>query len=340
MTLLDGIDFARPGFLWLAPLALLPWWARRQEALSFSAADALPPDRLGPALDALRRAVASLAMVAMVAALAGLGRPQTQIEREGRGAEIMILMDRSRSMDNRMLPADWRVIDPIILPAQARSRGPVKSEVARDLLARFVTERRADRFALMFFSSRPMLVVPFTHHDQTVLAGIQAGGVGRGLTDTDVGAALRAGLAEFEGRPYSGSRVILFVSDGGAKLDPGTRQRIAQGLARQQVALYWLYLRSFNSPDLNTPEEAAESVPEIAMHRFFRTLPTPYRVYQAGDEEELKAAVADVGRLQNAPLTYVEDVPRRDDTRSCLWVALGALGVLMLARHWRVGNWA
>ena len=304
------------------------------------AAEALPPDRIGAAIDVAQRLVAALTILAILAALAGVGRARTQVEREGRGAEIMVLMDRSRSMDNRMLPADWRVIDPIILPAQARSRGPVKSEVARDLLARFVTERRADRFALMFFSSRPMLVVPFTHHDQTVLAGIRAGGIGRGLTDTDVGAALRAGLAEFESRPYSGSRVMLFVSDGGAKLDPGTRQRIAQGLARHQVALYWLYLRSFNSPDLNTPEDAAESVPEIAMHRFFRTLPTPYRVYQAGDEEELRGAIADVGRLQNAPLTYLEEVPRRDDSRTCIGVALAGLSLLLLARRWQLRSWS
>ena len=39
------------------------------------------------------------------------------------------------------LPSDWRTIDALDLPYQARSRGPIKSQVARDLLAQFVQQR-------------------------------------------------------------------------------------------------------------------------------------------------------------------------------------------------------
>jgi mxaC protein len=58
-------------------------------------------------------------MLCVVIALAGPGRPQTQVARTGHGAEVIVLMDRSRSMDLRMMPSDWRTIDPIIRTQQA-----------------------------------------------------------------------------------------------------------------------------------------------------------------------------------------------------------------------------
>ena len=244
-----SLDFAQPWVLLLLPLAALPLLRGRREALRFSSLEWLPPDRAGTIIGLLWRALAVLAIFAIVLALAGPGQPETTVMRNGRGAEILVLMDRSRSMDLRMLPPDWRTLDPVIMTQQAWSRGPQKSQVARDLLAKFVAQRVDDRFALMFFSASPILVVPFTQRDEVVQAGISAGGVGRGLSETDVGAALLAAIGEFDQRSYSGSRIILLVSDGGAQLDAETRQRIQAGLLRNHIGLYWLYLRSINSPE-------------------------------------------------------------------------------------------
>jgi len=272
-----------------------------------------------------------VAIASMAIALAGPGRPETQVTRTGYGAEIVVLIDRSRSMDNRMLPSDWRTIDALALPYQVRSRGPIKSQVARDLLAQFVRQRTTDRFAVMFFSTSPLNVVSFTQHDEVVLAAIDAGGVGRGLGDTDVGRAMLAAIGEFEQRPYSGSRIILLVSDGGTHLDDTTRRRIRAGMLRHRIALYWIYIRSFNSPSLDAQDRASEAVPEIALHHFFQTLATPYRAYQAEVPEDLAKAVADVGKQQNLPLDYVERIPRKDYSRH--FVVAAALACLMLLAY-------
>jgi mxaC protein len=260
--------------------------------------------------------------------------------RTGRGAEIVVLIDRSRSMDQRMLPSDWRSIDPIIRTQQSWFRGPQKSATARELLSRFVTQRQDDRFSLMFFSGGPLPVVPFTQHDDVVQAGIVAGGTGPGLSSTDVGRALLAAIAEFDAREYTGSRAILLVSDGGAQLDPNTRQRIASGLTRNHVALYWLYLRSINGASLETDDPQAGAIAEVAMHRFFKGLTTPYHAYQASEPKDLAQAVADVGRQQNLPLDYLERVPREDYDRLCFAVAaFGCLGLLAFSaiqlRSWK-----
>jgi len=326
-----GMELAQPWALLLLPLAVLPLLRRRRDTLTFSHLAWLPRDRLGQLAGFLWHALAVVAIASMVLALAGPERPETQVTRTGYGAEIVVLMDRSRSMDQRMLPSDWRTIDALDLPYQARSRGPIKSQVARDLLAQFVDQRPTDRFAVMFFSTNPLNVVSFTQHDEVVLAAIEAGGVGRGLGDTDVGRAMLAAIGEFEQRPYSGSRIILLVSDGGAHLDDATRHRIRAGMLRHRIALYWIYLRSFNSPALDAHDGGGEAVPEIALHRFFQALATPYQAYQAEVPEDLAKAVADVGKQQNLPLDFVERIPREDYSRH--FVAVAALACLMLLAY-------
>jgi mxaC protein len=234
-------------------------------------------------------------------------------------------------MDDRMLPANWRELDPTVL-LHHMGRGPQKAQVARELLSQFVTRRPDDRFSLMYFSNRPLGVVPFTQHDAVMQAGIAAGAIGRGLADTDVGRGLIAAIAQFDQRAYSGSRIMLLVSDGGAHLDAETMQRIRFGLARNRIALYWIYLRSYNSAKLDSTEPRWENAPEMALHRFFQTLQTPYRVYQAEDPGELSRAVADVERQQNLPLDFMEQIPRQDYSRVFLAVAAFSCAMLLLYR--------
>jgi len=273
-----------------------------------------------------------------VIALAGLGKPQTQVARVGRGAEILVLMDRSRSMDDHMLPGDWRKLDRSLL-LHHLARGLPKAKVARELLAKFVAQRADDRFALMFFSTKPLSVVSFTQHDEVVQAGIAAADIGRGLANTEVGRALLAAIAEFDRRVYSGSRIILLVSDGGAYLDEPTQHRILAGLARNRIALYWIYLRSYNSPALDNTDPDRANAPEISLHTFFQTLRTPYRAYQAEVPEDLAKAVADVGRQQNFPLDFLEEVPRQDFSRRFIAAAAICCLLLLIGRSLALRSW-
>jgi mxaC protein len=327
----SSLAFEYPWLLTLLPLALLPLLRRRRDTLAFPSVAWLPPDRVGRMLGWLWPVFAVLALASGILALAQPGRPQTQIQRTGKGAEILVLLDRSRSMDDRMLPANWREIDPTVLLYHL-GRGPQKAKVARELLSQFVARRPDDRFSLMYFSNRPLSVVPFTQHDSVMQAGIAAGAIGRGLADTDVGRALVAAIAQFDQRAYSGSRIMLLVSDGGANMDDETMRLIRTGLTRNRIALYWIYLRSYNSAKLDSTEARWENAPEMALHRFFQTLQTPYRVYQAEDPESLSRAVADVERQQNLPLDFLEQIPRQDYSRFFLAVAAFSCAMLLLYR--------
>lgn len=322
------LDFEMPWALLLLPLALLPLLRRRRDSITFPWLAWLPADRAGRIVRLAWSLLALVALAGLVLALARPGRPETFVQRVGEGAEILILLDRSRSMDDHMLPSDWRSLDPNVL---LYHKGRQKSEVARDLLSKFVAQRPEDRFSLMYFSNRPLSVVPFTEHTEVMQAGIAAGGTGRGIADTEVGRALGAAIEAFDDRAYSGSRIILLVSDGGAHLDEATSAGIRAGLARNRIALYWLYLRSYNSATLDAQDARWENAPEIALHRFFQTLHTPYRAYEAEVPEDLAKAVADVGRQQNLPLEFSERIPRQDYSQ--VFIALAAcacFGLLLL----------
>jgi mxaC protein len=76
------------------------------------------------------------------------------------------------------------------------------------------------------------------------------------------------------------------------------------------------------------------------LNRFFQTLATPYRVYEAEAKDDLAKAVADVGRQQNFPLEYVEQFPRADYSRIFVIVAALACMVLLAGRAITLRRWS
>jgi mxaC protein len=68
-------------------------------------------------------------------------------------------------------------------------------------------------------------------------------------------------------------------------------------------------------------------------------LHTPYRAYQAEEPEDLAKAVADVGREQNAPLDFIELVPRTRYAPYFLWAAVFSCLMLLLHRSLTLRSW-
>lgn len=345
------MSFDDAWLLWLLPLAALPLLVPSNAALANGWLAFAPRDRASSVIGWTLRAAAVLALAALVFASAGPHRPETTVERIGQGAEIVLVLDRSRSMDQGFAGAPRRApagrgpeaIDYYFSQGPARLRES-KGKVARQLLAEFTAQRPDDRFALVVFSALPMRVLDFTSKPEIVQAAITAGNIGRGLSETNIGLALENALALFEGRPYTGSRIVMLVSDGGDRVDLEVRERLAAAARKQRVAIYWLYLRSGNSPGLAAEEgrsaAAADSVPELMLHGFFSSLSTPYRAYEAGDSEALQQAIADVNRLENLPMTYPDLIPQRDLAPWCHAAALACVLLLLGANLAEVRRWA
>ena len=58
----------------------------------------------------------------------------------------------------------------------------------------------------------------------------------------------------------------------------------------------------------------------------------PYKAYTAASPLALEQAISDVARLQNLPLRYQQLIPRRDLSQECFALAIGLLGVLIMAK--------
>lgn len=328
--------------LWLAatPLALLPLLRRDADTIGYSWLELVPRDPLSTALGWLLRMVAAVAILAIALGLAGLHRPQVPVERIGKGAEIVLLLDRSRSMDEPLLPKGAQLA--LHLGQRADSDVESKGRLARRLLAEFTASRPEDLVGLVLFSASPIPVIGFTQKQEMIQAAITAGGIGKGLSETDIGRGLVAAADYFDQRAYAGSRLILLVSDGGAQLDPGMQERLAALLKRHRVGLYWIYIRSPGSRGLKAEageSEATESAPERSLHRYFERIGIAYRAYEAEDPEALKRAIADVGRLENLPIQYQEMLPRFDFATHCYASAAAACLLLFVAALLRVRQW-
>ncbi|HSW06974.1 vWA domain-containing protein [Aquabacterium sp.] len=348
------LSFAHPWLLGLLPLALLALLPGAAHELRNAVVALMPRDGVSSALQVGLRLVAVLALAGIVIGLAGPYRPAYTIERVGKGAEIVLVLDRSRSMDQGFAGGRAgaaaaprgtgpEALDYYVRLGSARAREP-KGRVARALLSEFAAKRADDRFGMVVFSTVPMRVLDFTQKQEVIQAAIAAGNVGRGLSETNIALALESALSFFEDRPYTGSRIVLLVSDGGDKLDPAARERIQELVRKHRVAIYWIYLRSVNSPGLTLETNEAPSnldvVPEYMLHRYFESLGAPYRAYEAENPAALQKAIEDLNRLENLPIVYRDLVPRRDLSPHAHGLALLCVLLLLAANLLEIRRWA
>jgi len=327
------LDFTNPWMLALLPLAALPLLRRPADSLPFSYVAWLPYDRVGRVVGMLWQVLAIGAIAAVVVGLAGPGSPNLQRRVSGTGGEILILMDRSASMDAELGRGLAKPLD--------ATGSESKKQVAARALATFVAQRPNDSFAFMLFGLQPMLAVPFTRDHAIVDAAMQATQIGRGMPDTRLDAGLEAAVQLFDRRARVGGRAIVLVSDGGARLDSAVRERIRDALAQDGVAMYFVYLRSgVYSPDLSDAAARLDNSAEADLHRFFQSLPTPYHLFQAKDAAQMAQAMNEIGRRENRQSVIVERLPRQDRSRACFAVALVCCTALLGLGSVQKRSWA
>lgn len=317
-----GID--HPALLALLLLGLLPPAAGLLSGTRVPAMALVPRDRLSTALDAALKAAGMLAIAALALGLAGLHRKAHAVERLGSGAHLVMLFDRSASMDNTF--ADRQ-------PGQGEES---KSAAAKRLLTEFLARRPRDRIGIAAFSTSPMPVLPLTDHPAAVAAAVAA--IDRpGLALTDVGRGLALALDTFDRDGSGAARAVLLVSDGAAIVDPRVQAALRDAVRRSPVRLYWLFLRTagargiFDQPR-EPGEDTPQAMPERHLHLFLSSLGVPYRAFEAGSPQAVADAIAEIDRQETAPLVYLERIPRRDLARPAYALAAVATALLLAAR--------
>lgn len=323
--------------LLLLLLALLPLWRHGQTVIDGASLAMLPDDLFSDIIDWGLRLVAAVCIAALVLGLAGMHRAEETVERIGKGAEMVVLLDSSGSMDRLFAGGN-----------ENRGRAAVwgtyvsKGQMARKLLARFAAKRPQDSFAMFAFSGNPIITLPLTTDQELIQSAIAAGGFDRGLGTTDLAAGLVRAFNFFHERPFTGSRIVLLVSDGSAALTVEMQEQVKYLMEKYRVTLYWIYLRTKFAPGLDTEldDETAQTIaPEQVVHRFFLGTGLPYRAFSAEDPDALQQAMAEVDKLQKLPIRYQDVIPRRDLAPWCFGIALAALALLLAAKALEIRQW-
>lgn len=327
------IDYGRVHFaqvfpLVLLPLALFPLLLKGYVAFPHPAIASMPEDLLSIWIERVWRVCGALAISSICIALAQPYLTEQMVEKIGKGANIMIVLDRSGSMND-----DFR--------QKAAAQAINKMEAARRVLKDMVKQSKNDLIGMVAFSTSPILVAPLTSDHTYVEAALEATEAG-GMGFTAVARGLGMALDFFEGKPVTGGRAILLVSDGGAHLDGKTQDMLRAMFIRQNASLYWVYLRSANGASLKqvpTEEEGINAYPEYALHEFFKTLNVPYHMYEAENAEEVKRAIQDISQLKNKPTRYFDPVSKKQISWIFYTLAWFSCLLLLVLHSMEVKQW-
>ena len=324
-----NLAFNYPWVLVIGLLALLPLIGRQQHTMDYSWTVLIPQDKLSDWLDWVIRGTTAAAIACITLAIAQPHSREQYIEKIGVGAQIVLLLDRSASMNENFAGRYFG----------GRSK-ETKGKIARDLLLQFVEGRRSDLFSMVSFSTSPIYTLPLTQDRAAIKAAIGAAGTrGRGITN--IASGLSMALSFFNDQPVTGSRIILLVSDGAARIDTDTQAQLRQWFYQNQVTLYWIYLRNRNSASLSVrPENPNEqNSPEYFLHQFFQNMDITYHAYEAENPEALSQAIADIGLLENKPIRYLEKIPRIDLSNYFYRVAAFFTLLLLISKAWEINQW-
>jgi mxaC protein len=325
---LSAIAFEMPWVLSGLLLTLMPLINTGIKPTAYSWLAMLPPDPLSLVFAGLLRLIGMATVAALILGLSGIYLKEQQVERVGHGAHIVMLLDRSSSMDNTFAGKAPNGVE------------ESKSLAAKRLLSAFVDKRQQDRIGIAAYSTSPLFVMPLTENKQAIQSAISAMST-PALAYTNISKGLAMALSFFDQQPVTGARVLLLVSDGAAAIDPDSELELRKLFKESQVRLYWIFLRSQNSPGLNavpdnTRDDTVDAMPERYLNLFFTSLNIPYQAYEAESPKTMQQAIHDIGQLENRPLHYYERIPKRDLTETCFQWATAMLGLLLMLKFFEV----
>ncbi|HTV31629.1 MAG TPA: vWA domain-containing protein [Methylocella sp.] len=319
MTL--GLD--SPMVLVLLPLVLAPYFFSTLRPFFIPSLDAAPPDGISRVFAEGLATIAAVAIAAGILALAGLHAAQGSVTRMAEGAEIVLLIDRSGSMNETFAGRQ---------PSGAEES---KTAAAKRILSGFFSGDVHDLVGVAAFSTSPMLVMPMTDHQAAYEAAIRA--IDRpGLDYTNIARGLALALSMFKPGFTGRSRAILLVSDGAALIDPKIQEELRADFQKIKVNLYWLFLRTAGSEGITDQpklgEDTPQAMPERHLDLYFKTLGVPYLAFEAEGPQAVTDAVTQIGRLERHPMEIEETLPRTDFTPFLNQVALLATLLLLAAK--------
>lgn len=252
-----------------------------------------------------------LGLILLVVALARPQWEQERIEKEREGIDIILVVDTSSSMDDRVMAKD-------------RSNLDVALEVMKD----FAASRPSDRIGLIAFARFPKLVCPLTA-DGEALAGfmdtLKCETQESSMDGTAIGAALAEAARRFArddpergGRSMDDpARVVILVTDGEENrytVDPIIAARLCRDLGIKVYTLAAAGSKTKEMPSIEKKEGESPILEGIARI-------TKGESAKASNPGQMRTVYDRIDGLEKRPLLERPVKDRTDLFRWLLWPA-------------------
>ncbi|MGJ8619174.1 MAG: vWA domain-containing protein [Methylophilaceae bacterium] len=319
---MEVLHFVKPDFLWLLPLALLPLISHGLKQFDYPGLANWPHDTFSRILKWGVRGIASMTLIALIIAATAPFTEGGTATRIGKGAEIVVVLDRSGSMSEGLKGREYNRQD--AEAGKSNDHFLSKIEASRKVMLKFMQERSADTFGVVAFNASAISVAPLSA-DKALAESAMLSAQSQSTGFTALGRALALALDYFSDRPYTATRLILLVSDGDAIIEPEDQVILKQAFAQQRVQLMWIYVRGERELSIldtviagdneiitQNDIEYANNKQSASMHEVFNQLGIPYHAFEVDSEEGFQQAIKAVSSATNKPTRYTFRLPRKD----------------------------
>jgi mxaC protein len=319
-----------PWALLLLPLALVPFLFKSYQGQIYSWLDMMPEDRVSDIANLVVKSMIATILACIVLALTAPQGPDQKIHKVGKGAQTVVVIDRSVSMDN-----------PFAGDSTSGRAAEIKSAAARRLITSFINARPDDMIGVVGFTNSALHGVKITSSREAIFAAVNAA-TSSSINQTNIGAGLTEGMSLFDDIPSSGSRALVLLSDGAGKISPRVKQKISERITAQKLNLYWIVLREPDDISIFGKDQnyVTDNLPPvIELDQYFKSLKIKYKAYEADNPTALQSALQDIDSREKNVIQYTVSTPGHDYARDIIVVALVLSLLILIAKNLRVHSW-
>ena len=313
-----------PLWLILIPLVALPFLVSISDKTAISNIEIFEQDGISKKITLLCRFLMALIIFLLILVLANPWSKSTTITQIGKGAQLVFLIDRSVSMAKPFIGDD-------------DNKSEIKSLATRRILKDFISQRPSDMIGIVGFSNSALYASKITKNRNYTYAAIDAA-TGSAINQTNIGSGITSGLFMFSEIETSGSQALVLLSDGAGKISKRVKERIAEMFSEKKINFYWIIIREPNDVSLfsgNTYLEGREPT-VIKLDKFFRSLNTEYKAYEAENPDALSSAIADIDQKEKKPIKIERDIPGKNYNPSILKLLLAVILSLIAIKNIKV----
>lgn len=323
MTLLQ------PLALMLIPLASAPFLFKSHQGQMYSWLEIVPKDRVSDIANMIVKIITALILLSIVLALASPQGVSKKEQKIGKGAQTVLVIDRSVSMDH-----------PFAGQSTSGRAAEIKSAAARRLITNFIDSRPDDMMGVVGFTNSALYGMKITTNRDAIHSAINAA-TGSALNQTNIGAGITEAVSLFDNIQSSGSRAVILLSDGAGKISPRVKRKITEYFVGKKLNLYWIVLREPDDISIFTNGIYSEDkVPDsIALDQFFKSLKIKYKAFEADNPTALQSALQYIDSKEKNMIQYSVSIPGHDYSNDFIVIALVLSLLILVIKNLKVHSW-